>query len=94
MVMHWGRAGRMSPRASSQVLAPKVEVPAPLVSSGRRLRAGLAFLDGYDARPVHNTAPHPFQDAMAQRGMCSKGRAPHSMFNIGRAEGCEQYCTT
>jgi hypothetical protein len=37
---------------------------------------------------VHNTEQHPFQDVMAQRGTCSKGRAPHSMVNIGRAEGC------
>jgi hypothetical protein len=29
---------------------------------------------------------HPFQDVLAQRGMCSKGRAPHPMINIGRVE--------
>jgi hypothetical protein len=44
-------------------------------------------LGGGDARPVHNTAQYPFQDVMAQRGMCREGRAPHPMVDIGRAEG-------
>jgi hypothetical protein len=44
------------------------------------------FLGGGGARPVHNTAQYPFQDVMAQRGMCSEGRAPHPMVDIGRAE--------
>jgi hypothetical protein len=45
------------------------------------------FLGGGDARPVHNTAQNPFQGVMAQRGMCSKGRTPHPMVNIGGAKG-------
>jgi hypothetical protein len=45
------------------------------------------FLGGGDARPVHNTVQYPFQDVMAQCGMCSEGRAPHPMVDIGRAEG-------
>jgi hypothetical protein len=45
------------------------------------------FLGGGDARPVHNTVQNPFQDVMAQRGVCSKGRTQHPIVNLGRAEG-------
>jgi hypothetical protein len=31
-------------------------------------------------------AQHPFQDVMAQRSVCSKGRTPHPMISIGMAE--------
>jgi hypothetical protein len=44
-------------------------------------------LGGDDARRVHNTSQNPFQHVMVQRGVCSRGRAPHPMVNIGRAEG-------
>jgi hypothetical protein len=40
------------------------------------------FLGGGDACPVHNTAQNPFQDIMVQRGMCSEGRAPHSVVSL------------
>jgi hypothetical protein len=36
---------------------------------------------------VHNRAQNPFQDVMAQRGVCSKGRTLHHIVNIGRAVG-------
>jgi hypothetical protein len=36
---------------------------------------------------VHNTAQNPFQDVMAQHGMCSEGRAPHSVVSLGGAKG-------
>jgi hypothetical protein len=45
------------------------------------------FLGGGDARPVPNMVQNPFQDVMAQRDVCSKGRTPHPIVNIGRAEG-------
>jgi hypothetical protein len=45
------------------------------------------FLGGGNARPVHRMARIPFQDVMAQRGVCSKGRTPHPMVNISRVEG-------
>jgi hypothetical protein len=75
----------MSPRASTRVLAPKVEVPAPRANPGRRQRAGSWVV----VTPARCTTwrKNPFQDVMAQRGMCSKGWAPHPMVHIGRAEG-------
>jgi hypothetical protein len=45
------------------------------------------FLGGGNARPVHSTAQYPFQHVMAQRGVCSKGRTPPPMVNMGWAEG-------
>jgi hypothetical protein len=36
---------------------------------------------------VHETAQNPFQDVMAQHGMCSEGRAPHSVVSLGGAKG-------
>jgi hypothetical protein len=36
---------------------------------------------------VHNTVQNPFQDVMAQHGVCSKGQTLRPMVNIGRAEG-------
>jgi hypothetical protein len=44
-------------------------------------------LGGGDACPVHDTAQNPFQGVMAQRGMCSEGRAPHSVVSLGGAKG-------
>jgi hypothetical protein len=40
MVMPSGKARRMSPRASTRVLAPEAQMPAPPASPGRRLRVG------------------------------------------------------
>jgi hypothetical protein len=45
------------------------------------------FLGGGDAFPVHYTAQNPFRDVMEQRGMCSEGRAPHSVVSLGGAKG-------
>jgi hypothetical protein len=47
------------------------------------------FLGGGDAFPVHEMAQNPFQDVMAQRarGMCSDGRATHSVVSLGGAKG-------
>jgi hypothetical protein len=84
MVMPPGRARRMSPRAWTRVLAPEAEMPAPPASPGRRRRAG-SWVEVMPA--LCTTRQYPFQDVMAQRGMCSKGRAPHPMVDIGRAEG-------
>jgi hypothetical protein len=36
---------------------------------------------------VHDTAQNPFQDVMAQRGIFSDGRAPHSVVSLGGAKG-------
>jgi hypothetical protein len=36
---------------------------------------------------VHDVAQNPFQDVMAQRGMCSDERAPHSVVSLGGAKG-------
>jgi hypothetical protein len=36
---------------------------------------------------VHDTAQNPFQDVMAQLGVCSDGRAPHSVVSLGGAKG-------
>jgi hypothetical protein len=44
------------------------------------------FLGRGNAGPVHNTAQYPFQDVMAQRGVCSKCPAPHPMVSAGMAE--------
>jgi hypothetical protein len=45
------------------------------------------FLGGGDACPVHDTAQNPFQDVIAQCGMCSDGRAKHSVVSLGGAKG-------
>jgi hypothetical protein len=45
------------------------------------------FLSGGDACPVNDTVQNPFRDVMAQRGMCSDGRAPHSLVSLGGAKG-------
>jgi hypothetical protein len=46
------------------------------------------FLGGGDACPVHDAAQNPFQDVMAQRGMCSEGRAPKTYWNNGIIYRC------
>jgi hypothetical protein len=52
------------------------------------------FLGGGDACPVHDTAQNPFQDVMEQRGMCSEGRAPHSVVSLGGGRVAPQsHCT-
>jgi hypothetical protein len=87
MVLPPGKARRMSPwswrlhpgaGAQSAVASPPGEP---------RQAAGADFLGGGDARPVRHTAQNPFRDVMATRGVCCKGRTPHPMVNIGRAEG-------
>jgi hypothetical protein len=42
---------------------------------------------GGDARPVHSTAQNLFQDVMAQRKLCSEGRASHAVVSVGAVDG-------
>jgi hypothetical protein len=80
-VMPPGRARRMSPGAGTRGRG------ASALGKARELEAAEGgFLGGGDACPVHDTAQNPFQDVMAQRGMCSEGRAPHSVVSLGGAK--------
>jgi hypothetical protein len=85
MVIPPGRARRMSPpRLNPSAAARSGCASSP--SEPREAAEG-GFLGGGDARPVRSTAEYPFQDVIAQRDACSKGRTLHPMVNIGRAEG-------
>jgi hypothetical protein len=35
-----------------------------------------------NARPVHSTAQNPCQNVVAQRGLCSQGKAPHAVVGV------------
>jgi hypothetical protein len=83
MVMLPGKARRMSPRASTRVLAPKVEVPAPLVSPERRWRAG----SWVEAMPALCTTRRKIPFRMSWRNVVCAARDGHPMVNIGRPEG-------
>jgi hypothetical protein len=70
-------------------IPPSLDMDAGAISEG----AGAASEAGEGGRkgggnagPVHNLAQIPFQDIMAQRDLCSKGRASHCEASVGQAQ--------
>jgi hypothetical protein len=66
------------PRGSAMMMSPWAWMPAA--------ESGLRVL--WDARPVHYTAQNRFKDIMAQRGLCSEGRASLRVVDVSAAESC------
>jgi hypothetical protein len=86
ILMPWGRARRMSPRASTRMLAPSAEVLAPLARRGRERRGG-SKVELMPARCPTRPKSLPFEDIVVQRVQGSEGRASHCMVSSVAAWG-------
>jgi hypothetical protein len=92
MVMPPGKARRTSPRASTRVLAPEAEMPAPPASQGRRLRVG----SWVEAMPALCTTRRKVPFRMSWRNVVCAARDRHSIpwsTPAGRRGALQLHCT-
>jgi hypothetical protein len=92
MVIPPYKARRMSPRASTRVLAPEAEMPTPPGSPGRRLRVG----SWVEAMPAMCTTRRKMPFRMSRRNVVCTARDGHRIpwsTSVGRKGAPQSHCT-
>jgi hypothetical protein len=93
MVMPPSKARRISPRASTRVLAPEAEMPAPPVSPGRWLRVG----SWVETMPALCTTRRKIPFRMSWCNVVCAARDGHRIpwsTSVGRRGAPQSHCTT